>query len=324
MITIYAKNVREALPQGLRLLRDIGKEEPSRAGPVLVAPCPVVTVYAEPCARVLLSAERDANPFFHLAEALWMLAGREDAAFLNKFIPDFTNRFAESDGRMHGAYGFRWRRHFMKDQIKAVIQVLQQEKTSRQALLTMWNPNVDLAIPGLKDRPCNTQIYLRIQENALDMTVTCRSNDILWGAYGSNAVHFSILQEYLAAWLQVKVGIYYQFSNNFHAYVNELAKHKGHMMFDIREVVALPLVNNIFSFDSELTQLLLNSIQPTENEFLAQTAYPMLMAHTCWRIKEYKTCLEWLRDIASPDWRLACTEWCERRLVRRNIDVLAS
>src|SRR5262245_49446193 len=109
MITIYAKNVREALPQGLKLLRDCGKEEPSRAGMVRVAPCPVMTVYAEPCDRVLFSPERDANPFFHLAEALWMLAGRKDAEFLNLFVKDFGKRFAEEDGTVHGAYGARWR-----------------------------------------------------------------------------------------------------------------------------------------------------------------------------------------------------------------------
>jgi thymidylate synthase len=54
----------------------------------------------------------------------------------------------------------------------------------------------------------------------LDLTVLCRSNDVVWGAYGANAVHFSVLQEYLAGRIGVDVGVMYQFSNNYHGYVD--------------------------------------------------------------------------------------------------------
>jgi hypothetical protein len=47
---------------------------------VLVSQTPVVTCYSAPTQRVLFSPMRDANPFFHLMEALWMLAGRDDVA----------------------------------------------------------------------------------------------------------------------------------------------------------------------------------------------------------------------------------------------------
>jgi hypothetical protein len=56
----------------------------------------------------------------------------------------------------------------------------------------------------------------------LDLTVCCRSNDAIWGAHGANAVHFSVLQEYLAARIGVGVGTMYQWSNNYHAYESEL------------------------------------------------------------------------------------------------------
>ncbi len=44
-----------------------------------------ITEYECPRERVLFSRERDANPFFHLMESLWILAGREDLGFLEHF-----------------------------------------------------------------------------------------------------------------------------------------------------------------------------------------------------------------------------------------------
>jgi len=58
----------------------------------------------------------------------------------------------------------------------------------------------------------------------LDMTVFNRSNDIIWGCYGANAVHFSMLQEVMAAWVGVPVGCYWQISDNWHAYISSLEK----------------------------------------------------------------------------------------------------
>ena len=309
MHVINARNVAKALPLGIEYLRQKGKVEESRAGPVLVAPGPVMTAYAHPNERVLLSAERDANPFFHLAEALWMLAGRNDAAFLDRFVRDFGARFAEPDGSVHGAYGYRWRCHFDRDQLDTVVRVLKVDPASRQAVIGMWDPNVDLDKPELKDRPCNTHIYLRIHNDRLDITVCCRSNDALWGAYGANAVHFSVLQEYLAAKLDVSIGTYYQLSNNFHAYTNELDKRPGAML-DLRRLAPMPLVTDVASFDDEVS-MLLDGDKPTRNSFLAETAFWMLEAYYVRKVP--RDARECLAQVKAQDWRIAGEEWIDRR-----------
>src|SRR5262245_11099230 len=112
MLTLHVRNVCEALPAGVSLVNENGVQESSRAGEVLVIPGPVMTVTARPCERVLFSERRNANPAFHLFESIWMLAGRNDVAPLNRFIGDFGQRFGEDDGTMHGAYGHRWRSAF--------------------------------------------------------------------------------------------------------------------------------------------------------------------------------------------------------------------
>src|ERR1700733_5124864 len=106
MRTIHANCVDHALYQGLTLLEKSGIKGPSRNGDVLVMGCPVMTINHFPMNRVSFNERRNANPFFHLMEALWMLAGRNDATWLDQFVGDFSKRYAEPDGKMHGAYGF--------------------------------------------------------------------------------------------------------------------------------------------------------------------------------------------------------------------------
>src|SRR5258708_35739439 len=50
----------------------------TRNGKCLVVDEPVLISYTHPKERVLFNPVRDANPFFHLYESLWMLAGRND------------------------------------------------------------------------------------------------------------------------------------------------------------------------------------------------------------------------------------------------------
>ena len=381
MHVIRARNVCEALPAGLDWLLANGQREESRAGPVIVAPCPVTTVYERPMERVLTNPLRDANPFFHLAEAMWMLAGRRDAAFLDNFVRDFGARFAEADGVVHGAYGRRWRRTFGFDQLDACVERLAANPSDRQCVIAMWDATLpheghyaqdressreefgegDL-LRAVRDRPCNTHAYLRVREEptirggdrtsdpVLDLTVCCRSNDILWGAYGANAVHFSVLQEYLAARLGVAVGAYTQVSNNYHAYVDavrRLAERAttqplGHALRDDRyrggALRPLPLVDKAQTFDHEVVWLLglyesLGEGPPDasahalvdglQNAFLAHTVWPALMAHAAWRghphgapwsPDERRRWAQWVNRIAAPDWEAACEEWCLRRM----------
>ncbi len=179
----------------------------------LFAPYPGNDDNYNPMNRVSFNPKRDANPFFHLMEALWMLAGRNDATWLDQFVGDFSKRYSEEDGKMHGAYGFRWRKHFdiegggdgslsIPDQLDTAVKLLKVNPDNRRVVIAMWDPIADLG-QEYRDIPCNTHIYCRVRilgdvdftgdwshEPVLDLTVCCRSNDAIWGAHGANAVHF--------------------------------------------------------------------------------------------------------------------------------------
>jgi hypothetical protein len=219
MKIITARNVHQALPEAVWSLRTSGVERDSRNGKVLIMPTPVTTVYLRPVERVLFWPERDANPFFHLLESMWMLSGRRDIEPLTKIVKRMQD-FSDDGIVQHGAYGHRWRVFFGKNQLRQIISQLEKNREDRRCVLQMWDAREDLGRNG-RDVPCNTTATFQINsEGALDLAVFCRSNDIVWGAYGANAVHFSFLLEYVATCLNVPIGRYYQISVNWHGYLD--------------------------------------------------------------------------------------------------------
>lgn len=222
MHVLHVKDVNDALPRGLAYLRDAGLPRQTRNGPALVAPGPVTTVYDWPDRRVLFDSERDANPFFHLFEALWVLAGRCDVRFLTMFNKRMAD-YSDNGHTFHAPYGYRLRQHFGFDQIQRACDILATNPESRQVVMQIWDPVYDLGATS-KDLPCNDTLFLSMRPSAigdkyaLDLSVANRSNDVIWGAYGANAVQFSVLLEYMAAKIGALVGTYRQVSNNYHAY----------------------------------------------------------------------------------------------------------
>jgi len=223
MNTLQAFNVNDALVIGLSQLLKHGIPVQSRNGRALMMAAPVTTSYLASCERVLFSPERDVNPFFHLMEAMWMLDGRKDVHLPAYFSPGMKN-FSVDGETLHGAYGYRWRKHFGFDQVEQAITDLIQDPMSRRVVIGMWDPCAD-GFPteaNAKDRPCNDLIKFQAVPtetgHQLNMSVFCRSNDAVWGAYGANVVHFSYLHQYVAEAAGMRVGTYHQISDNFHIY----------------------------------------------------------------------------------------------------------
>lgn len=195
---------------------------PSRNGDVVRFPGPVITEYADPTRRISWSDVRDANPFLHYIESAWMLAGRRDVATVAALAKNMAN-YSDDGETLFGAYGHRWRHYFGYDQLAEIIAELRRNPTSRRCVLQMWDGRDELrtAIAGGKDVCCNVSIYFDPVGDQLNMTVSNRSNDLVWGAYGANVVHMSVLHEYVAAMTGFELGTYYQFSNNLHFYLNQ-------------------------------------------------------------------------------------------------------
>lgn len=340
MITLNVSNVHSALPEALRLLKTQGVERNSRNGRCRVLPVPVTTVYSHPLERVLFHPARDANPFFHLLEAMGFLVGRDDLdyyAYFAKNMAEFSD-----DGRTLGAsYGVRWRTHFGFDQLRWAINRLKKDPDDRRTVIGMWDPFKDtMSFEGSekKDVPCNLSALPWVgADGALNLTVFNRSNDSVWGAYGSNAVHFSFLLEYLAAGVGRPVGRYWQVSNNLHIYERhfplldslvtpEHPDDREANPYDRAErliplvparSITNPVAYGIEQLDCDLRTLM--RVGPEDERvgysspFVSGVVQPAWRAYVFWRDLEPERALEEALAIGSWDWRKACVEWLKRR-----------
>ena len=333
MHTIFVRNVNDALPAGVAYLKTNGVRRDSRNGPVLVSPVPVTTIYSHPLERVLFDEARDANPFFHVVESLWMLAGRDDLKTLTDYVSSFSN-FSDDGKVIRGAYGARWRDWFyvpceeIRDQLPWAIARLKKDPNDRRVVIGMYDPPMDQKATdnGSKDIPCNLSVAPWIDtDGKLSMTIFCRSNDIIWGAYGANAVHFSFLMEYLAAGIGVEVGTMYQVSNNYHGYLATIEKSDRWTNPYEFSYSHFPLaafgdydVQNLKQFDEDLTIFFDEpSAVGIRSRFLRQVACPIVLSHQAYRNKKdpyrFTKALEIVNQCRADDWKAACIQWLSRR-----------
>jgi thymidylate synthase len=160
------------------------------------------------------------NPAFAIAEVVWIMTGRNDAAILNYFNSALP-KYAGCDINYHGAYGHRLRKHLGLDQLTRAYAALKANTTSRQVVLQIWDAKSDLPAPDgtemSSDIPCNIVSMLKIRREKLEWTQIMRSNDLHLGL-PYNMIQFTTLQEIIAGWLCVDVGSYNHLSDSLHVY----------------------------------------------------------------------------------------------------------
>jgi hypothetical protein len=175
------------------------------------------------------------------------------------------------------------------------------------------------------------------------MTVCNRSNDLIWGSLGANVVHFSFLQEYLAACIGVEVGVYNQFSNNLHVYTDRFkpeewladqvpdfyehgfpcnrqdVPYNPRFTYKWSRGQYVPLVKDPETFDREVVEFVecnygaIVRDQVWEEPFLSQVAFPMSTAFHHHKNRDYGNALNAAEHIMADDWRLAATNWLLKR-----------
>lgn len=321
MWNLEARNVNDLYPLLCKLLMEKGVLSESRNGRVRVAPGPTVIKIKQPWERVLLDPYRDANPIFHLLEAVWMLAGRNDVDFVTRFNSNMAS-FSDDGSTFNAAYGHRWRYHFGFDQLEKVIDMLSADPNDRRTVITMWDP-ADLN-KITKDVACNLQIMPRIIDGALEFTTTNRSNDLIWGLCGANAVHLSFLQEWMAGALGLRVGSWNHLTNNLHIYEHhwDLARRAETYPWWLGLGPIQPLLTErtreraqIFRAECiDIAEGRKGDDDYFETPFLDETVEPMLFSHAEWKSGNKKGAIEAARSIESSDWRRATIEWYERRM----------
>ncbi|MGH9905438.1 MAG: thymidylate synthase, partial [Pyrinomonadaceae bacterium] len=179
-----------------------GTAQPSRAGQTREILHSAMSI-SDPIQRWITSRTPPINPAFAIAEAIWIISGRNDSAFLNYFNSQLP-KYAGDGETYHGAYGYRLRHNLQIDQLDRAYQTLKGKPNSRQVVLQIWDGRIDLptssGVEASTDVPCNLMSILKVRNGKLEWMQIMRSNDVYRGL-PYNIVQFTTLQEVLAGWL---------------------------------------------------------------------------------------------------------------------------
>jgi thymidylate synthase len=167
---------------------------------------------------LLLNSVRKLSPSYAAAELLWYLSGTDDVAPLLPFAPSYK-RFAEADGRAHGAYGRRLEGSGGISNLIALIKHLFSVPDTRRGVVALWandkdTQNLDV---GFKDYPCTLSLQFLERRECLHMFVNMRSNDA-WLGLPYDAFCFMGLQRIIAWCLRITPGSYYHNAASLHLY----------------------------------------------------------------------------------------------------------
>ena len=157
-----------------------------------------------------------------VAEQIWFISGaRKPADFLREFTKIWDS-FTNPADTVTVAYGYRWRKHFGRDQLGALLKLLKKDPSSRHGVIVTWDPASD-GLGGTKraNVPCPYSFTVNIIGGRLNLHNIMRSNDVVLGT-PADVAGFALLQCILAQKLGVGVGTYSHSISNAHVYDNQL------------------------------------------------------------------------------------------------------
>ncbi len=153
-----------------------------------------------------------------VAEQIWFISGARKP---EDFLRDYTkiwDEFTNPGDVVTVAYGYRWRKHFGRDQLGLLVDLLKNEPSSRQAVIVTWDPGQDgLSLVKKKNVPCPYTFTVNIVGGRLHFHNIVRSNDMMLGCR-ADVAGFALLQCILAQKLGVRPGIYTHSISNAHIY----------------------------------------------------------------------------------------------------------
>ena len=290
----------------------------------------------DPRQRWVVSKRPAINPAFALAEVVWIMTGRSDLAFLDFWSKEYS-KFAGPGPELHGAYGYRLRRHLCVDQMDRAFRALSGDPDTRQIVLQIWDSKVDMphadGTPANDDIPCNVISMPKIRDGKLEWLQIIRSNDVLRGA-PYNFIQFTCLQEILAGWLDIECGTYNQISDSLHVYESNM-KHvlSSSPLSDASvntDYLALPKEDSdrIFKeLENRIEQLIDPNLRQDELESVASwdvapQAYrnivTVLVAEALRRRREADSAVKAMSSCTNPVYHQLWTHWLARTSGQNN------
>lgn len=200
---------------------------------------------------------RNINPMVFIAEQIWYLSGQKNISQLQKYTR-IWDEFTNEKNELPTSYGYRWRKHFGRDQILDLIHLLKNDKTSRHGVVSWWDPGKDgLNGEPQKNIPCPFTFTVNIIGGRCHLHLVIRSNDMILGN-PHDVSGFAILSHFIAQCLKVKPGLLTVSISNAHIYkkhINiayDLLSSKSYNLFGFKFITPDMALERALVFDETL------------------------------------------------------------------------
>lgn len=153
--------------------------------------------------------ERKLNYAYLIIEKMTYLSGVSKPDVLFEYNGKMRDFFNKEINDFDGAYGPR-----LKGQMEWCYDELKKDKDSRRAVMTIHNASDN---HETKDSACTLNLHFIIRDNKLILITNMRSNDVKWGLC-LDVPAFVFLQEVMACWLNLEMGVYIHQPHSLHYY----------------------------------------------------------------------------------------------------------
>lgn len=167
-----------------------------------------------PTDRDINTKWRKWNKTYAEREWNWYLSQNRSVEEIKKFAP-IWDKMHGGDNLVNSNYGWQWGR---ENQLDKCIEQLKKDSFTRQAWFSIFDGKEKDQYAY--DTPCTLAVGFYkdlVSPDTLNMTVTMRSNDLVYG-FCNDQYCFSKLLEFVANELNMQVGTYFHFAQNMHIY----------------------------------------------------------------------------------------------------------
>jgi len=222
MRAYFGPNIAEIFEEVLRDLQDDPDHIASPRGMEVreIRDCsmqidnPMLNIYKNPTRSSVLK--------YIAAELLWYFSGTNNPKYIENYASMWKNLHNE-DGTVNSAYGHllfnEWNEHEFT-QYQWVIESLKRDKDSRQAFMHFNKPHHQFL--ENKDQVCTLQALFHIREDKLHMTLTMRSNDVIFGFMTDwsffSVLHYHVFLHMKEYYPELEMGSYTHISHSMHLY----------------------------------------------------------------------------------------------------------
>jgi len=206
-------------------------------------------------------------------ELLWFLKGETNTRYLTENGVKIWNEWADDQGELGPVYGYQWRnwptpdgRHI--DQIKEIIQLLQDKPNSRRIIVSAWNaadlpdesvsPQDNVKQGRMALAPCHAFFQFYVAEGKLSCQLYQRSADIFLGV-PFNIASYALLTMMVAQVVGLEPGDFVHTLGDAHLYNNHLEQVDEQLSrtpYALPTIKLNPQISDIFDFTYDDFELL--------------------------------------------------------------------